>query len=882
MKKLCLYSLALFCVYALSSLPTFAQPADSPWPMFRQDMHNTGRSDYAGPVAGKLFWSYITNGYIHSSCALASDGRMYVGTTASDDRVYCFSSTGSIIWSYDDFRAESSPAIDFEDNIYLHATGGVGLCKFDPSGVILWSYRTGSYYSSPMIGPDGIVYIGSAGNNVYALYSTGSLSWSYTTDSAIQGSPAIGYDQHIYVGAQTNGLYALNSTGSLFFTYSQWMGQSSPSVGSDGKIYFGAYSNNIYALYSDGSLAWDHTSDVGAINSSAAIGPDGRIYIGCDNNKIFALNSNGLISWIYTTGGDVRSSPVVSSDGIVYAGSNDKKIYAFGPSGSLLWTYETGVNPYGLSGIFASPSLGADHSLYIGAEDYVIYCFKDPTATPTPTRTPTLTPTPTTTPTPTFGETAAPGDYAYVTNAGSESSPRNTVSRIKLLESIPIVDKTITVGSRPIGIDIMPHGEYVLVANSSSNTVSVIRADRDNPREIKQIDVGTQPYGIAIDHDGRFAYVKNLGPSPETTPGSISVIDLNSLEVVWGEPAGDPITIGKTNCAGIAISNDNSVLAVSCSNDYVVQLFAIGSDGRPADPSYRVIGDSLGRPPFDVKFGPDERLEDGSVHKRLYISYTGEFDSNVKAVDLTDNSYIPYDEEGMNPVSISFRRDGRYFFTSNFSSNNVCYSTWNSSSNSYFNVNEGPLIGAWRSTQQADQFVVPCFGVSQGAFLGELNVLNTTTGGDPQRVIVGVNPYAVAIENYALPTIQTSRFQGITLFASPRRIIRSEKGAQMYIDWSLLPPAGIDFTADVIFAIAYQESTYYAATNNFRGFVNVNPRRISSIPRAVSRMRIHTAQSGVMPFTISAPGSFRFIVALTEPGSGRIVYMTNSNSLMVE
>jgi len=79
-----------------------------------------------------------------------------------------------------------------------------------------------------------------------------------------------------------------------------------------------------------------------------------------------APNTNNTI-WTYTTGSIVLSSPAVA-DGKVYVGSDDFKVYCLNAStGVHIWNYTTG------SGVFSSPAV-ADSKVYIGSYDDKVYC----------------------------------------------------------------------------------------------------------------------------------------------------------------------------------------------------------------------------------------------------------------------------------------------------------------------------------------------------------------------------------------------------------------------------------------------------------------------------------------------------------------------------
>ncbi len=111
-------------IYPLMSPYVYTQNylANTPWPMFHENLRHTGLSPYStSGNNGELKWSYITGGGVYSSPAIGSDGTIYVGS--------------------------------WDDNLYA----------INPDGTLKWNYTTGTYvYSSPAIGSDGTIYIGDA------------------------------------------------------------------------------------------------------------------------------------------------------------------------------------------------------------------------------------------------------------------------------------------------------------------------------------------------------------------------------------------------------------------------------------------------------------------------------------------------------------------------------------------------------------------------------------------------------------------------------------------------------------------------------------------------------------------------------------------------
>ena len=76
---------------------------------------------------------------------------------------------------------------------------------------------------------------------------------------------------------------------------------------------------------------------------------------------------DGTLKWRYLTGDGVYSSPAIAADGTIYVGSSDYHIYAVNPDGTLKWKYLTG------SVVISSPAIGADGTVYVGSADSYLY-----------------------------------------------------------------------------------------------------------------------------------------------------------------------------------------------------------------------------------------------------------------------------------------------------------------------------------------------------------------------------------------------------------------------------------------------------------------------------------------------------------------------------
>jgi outer membrane protein assembly factor BamB len=76
---------------------------------------------------------------------------------------------------------------------------------------------------------------------------------------------------------------------------------------------------------------------------------------------------SGSLIWRYQTGAGIFSSPAVGSDGTIYAGSKDGYLYAVNPDSTLKWRAQTGGE------VWSSPAIGSNGIIYVGSMDGSLY-----------------------------------------------------------------------------------------------------------------------------------------------------------------------------------------------------------------------------------------------------------------------------------------------------------------------------------------------------------------------------------------------------------------------------------------------------------------------------------------------------------------------------
>lgn len=316
---------------------TQVQP-DAPWPTFRRDHRNTGRSPLQATYNSDQPWFFQTGKGIFSTPVIDENNVIYVGS--ADHTFYALYPDGREKW---------------------HFTSGE---LIDSAAAIP---RTAATNSIP------IILVPSGDGHVYQLNrETGEQVWAFTApdetfNSWFEGNVQIGYDGTIYAGNTNFNYYAINPDGTLRWTYptsaNAW---SLGALADDGTIYWGSNDTYIYAVTPDGQQKWAKRT-LGFVAASAAVGADGTVYIGSFDSYLYALNPlTGETQWKFKTGDHIYSSVAVaenenSGTTTIYFGSADGIFYALNQGGEQLWAYDTG------DVIRSSPALGQ------GPEGEIVY-----------------------------------------------------------------------------------------------------------------------------------------------------------------------------------------------------------------------------------------------------------------------------------------------------------------------------------------------------------------------------------------------------------------------------------------------------------------------------------------------------------------------------
>jgi outer membrane protein assembly factor BamB len=142
-------------------------PPQLEWPMFHNDLQNTGYSESPAPDTNQTLWNFNMSAATVCSPAVV-DGRVYIGDWTN--KMYCLdAATGTSIWNYTANGAmTSSPAV-VDGKVYVGSLDGKIYCLDAATGAEIWKYFTNAalFYGGPAVAY-GVVYVG-AGARVYAF-----------------------------------------------------------------------------------------------------------------------------------------------------------------------------------------------------------------------------------------------------------------------------------------------------------------------------------------------------------------------------------------------------------------------------------------------------------------------------------------------------------------------------------------------------------------------------------------------------------------------------------------------------------------------------------------------------------------------------------------
>ncbi|MCB1165423.1 MAG: PQQ-like beta-propeller repeat protein [Leptospiraceae bacterium] len=369
----------------------------SPWPRFRANSMQTGRSPVSPNPNQRNPWSFRTGKGIFSSAVVDAKGTVYIGS--ADHYFYAISIDGKLLWKVrTDEIIDSSALLDDQGVVYV-GSGDAHVYAIDRSdGRVIWKsqahtveqvqeqFGLKTYNVNWFEGNVGMLSDGSiiAPNDNYLIYSldrqTGERKQIYIGNELMWALPAVNTKSgRIFTGSQFvafQNVFAFDSKTGEKLWASGGLGSnaSSPLLTSDsaeGALVLGGYDGFVRAYSQDnGKELWSFpTRD--HIYASPAQQADGTIIAASADGSVYAINpDDGTLIWQYDTLEPIRSSPAIDGNGIIYVGSGEGKLFAINPDGTLRWAYQciTEVR----NDLNGSPGLGFE-GIYIAGESGEVF-----------------------------------------------------------------------------------------------------------------------------------------------------------------------------------------------------------------------------------------------------------------------------------------------------------------------------------------------------------------------------------------------------------------------------------------------------------------------------------------------------------------------------
>jgi outer membrane protein assembly factor BamB len=336
----------------------------------------------AGPAADGqallLSWRFVTGGALSFRPALDHRGALYL--VSADRLLYAVRPDGAERWSFSlGARPSGCPVVAYDGTV-LAPTASGRLWAIDPGGRARWSFTAPSRPAlAPALGKDGSIYL-PAGGTLFALSWRGRERWRYQLAAEAAGTPAIGPDGTVYLATGDRRLLALSPDGERRWEAVLPGRASAPTVDGDGSVLVGAA--GVHRLSGQGALLWSYP--IPAETAQPVLRADGTILAGAADGKMYLLSAEGARLAELALGAPVRQAAIAAGDDTVVAATADRSLVALrvregGPEPGLQPSLQLSLESAARfeAGEQAGQAAAApDGSVYLGSEDWVLYCLR--------------------------------------------------------------------------------------------------------------------------------------------------------------------------------------------------------------------------------------------------------------------------------------------------------------------------------------------------------------------------------------------------------------------------------------------------------------------------------------------------------------------------
>jgi outer membrane protein assembly factor BamB len=371
----------------------------SPWPKFRRNALQNGRSPVRPLDSGRDPWVFQTAKGIFSTAVIGGDGTVYIGS--ADHNFYAIDRNGELRWSFPTGEIIDSSALLDDAGRVIFGSGDGHLYALDRNdGALLWSYEADDpaangafitwFEGNVAMAADGTLYVPNDNYCTYAIErASGTPLWCARTLDQTWSLPAVNpLTGQLFMGSNfyflQNVLSIDPADGSTLWT-DDTLGSvaASPLLTSaqpDGLVVVGSFDGILRAYTQGGDLVWQ-TGLRDHIYASPAQMEDGTIVQPGADGTIYAIDpSNGTIRWAFDTAEPIRSSPAIDADDNVYVGSGEGRLFVLNSDGTLRWSIR--LIEEDRDDLNASPALGRDGIVIAGESGGIFsvpydYCLRD-------------------------------------------------------------------------------------------------------------------------------------------------------------------------------------------------------------------------------------------------------------------------------------------------------------------------------------------------------------------------------------------------------------------------------------------------------------------------------------------------------------------------
>lgn len=340
---------------------------ESPWPKFRGNSIQNGRSRVVPTPSDLAPWEFKTGKGIFSSPVIDGNNIIYIGS--GDHYFYAVTPEGEEKWRFaTDEIIDASALLDDQNRVFFGSGDGHVYCLDRETGQKIWSfaahstqeveklYNIKTYNLNWFEGNTAMLADGTllAPNDNYLVYSMDRVSGKpkacYLANEMVWSCPAVNSNTHrIFFASCFNAVVNVfcydTRTGKKIWT-SGGLGtvSASPLLTSkepDGAVLVGGFDGILRAFsQKNGRKLWSFGARDHIYGSPAQLSSGVIVQAACDGT-VYGLNpETGKQIWHFDTSEPIRSSPVVDGEDRIYFGSGEGCLYCLNRDGSFRWAYQ--------------------------------------------------------------------------------------------------------------------------------------------------------------------------------------------------------------------------------------------------------------------------------------------------------------------------------------------------------------------------------------------------------------------------------------------------------------------------------------------------------------------------------------------------------------